>query len=104
MHPAGVLHCVENADDPDIIPAGKTTLVMATMATLRQEALWLPGTQLFIHAANHADQLRGCVAPGLLATEDGVRSSRAAMLELFDSLGGFREGETVETRVVEVCL
>ena len=84
---------------PDDLPG---TVVMTHMATRRDRFnrpvpwLWWPGTQLGIHAANHADQLRGCVAPGTEMEPDGVAYSDAAMLRLFTALGGYEDRTVVE--------
>ena len=95
------LPAIENADDPDKIPAGDRTLVMTRMASRRRRALWLPDSELFVHAANVPDQLRGCVAPGLASTPAGVRRSAPAMASIFDALGGWEEGREVEAVVLE---
>ncbi len=95
----GVLAGIENAADRDQLPEGDYELIMATMRSAQMEALWLKDTKLFIHPANFADQLEGCAAPGYYSA-DGVNLSRDSMNLIFESLGGFREGESVPFRCV----
>jgi hypothetical protein len=49
-----------------------------------------------IHDALNDDhrQLEGCIAPGLTADENGIKSSADAMDEVFLALGGFKEWST----------
>jgi hypothetical protein len=46
-----------------------------------------------IHDALNDDhnELEGCIAPGLTATDTGITDSKKAMLEVFDALGGYKE-------------
>ncbi|HUK20249.1 MAG TPA: DUF5675 family protein [Gemmatimonadales bacterium] len=47
---------------------------------------------ILIHAANYPDELAGCIAPGTALLAGGVDSSRDAMDQIFDQLGGFQQG------------
>ena len=38
-----------------------------------------------IHAANHADQLEGCIAVGYVRDGDGIGSSRAALENVLEN-------------------
>ena len=68
----------------------------------REELKWLGDKargRIYFHSANAPSQLEGCIAPGRVEIEDGVGESRAAMLEVFDSLGGWEEGKRFEMEV-----
>lgn len=98
-----VFPAIENADDEDQIPAGEHSLVMTKMARARLHAFWLRGTELFVHSANHPVQLKGCIAPGLTMTRDGVASSQAAMAALIMDVSprGFVDGLEIPTIVID---
>jgi len=91
---------LENGDDPDKIPVGEYPLQMATMATSKMRALWVPNTKLFIHPANFPDQLEGCAAPGL-ATDYGVEDSGATVERFIRANGGFKEKREVPFECIE---
>lgn len=55
--------------------------------------------RIYIHPANKPSQLAGCIAPGKTTTNVGVGSSRDALIEIFDSLGGYVEGKKITLRV-----
>lgn len=55
--------------------------------------------RIYIHPANWPRQLTGCIAPGLEASAHGVHKSRPAIVEIFEALGGFREGFQFQLRV-----
>jgi len=92
---------IEHGTDPDRIPVGEYPLQMATMDTARMRALWVPNTKMFIHAANYADQLEGCAAPGTIR-HDGVGESGVAMERFIKVHGGFKEKREVPFRCLEM--
>ncbi len=108
---------IENADDPDKIPTSCTELVMAKMATSQRPALWVEGTELFVHAyadtskqpwfgdapsSGRAVHLKGCNMPCLFVRGNGLAASPdQAMAAVLDALGGFEEGKRVPFKCVE---
>lgn len=55
--------------------------------------------RIYIHAANWPHQLEGCIAPGVDEIENGVGQSRAALWQVFEALGGWKESERVTLEV-----
>lgn len=96
-----ILGGIENAEDEDLIPTGNYNVFMIRMRGSKLPALWVPSdvvgvkqSHLCVHAANYADQLRGCAAPGD-ARANGVLHSGLAMQQIFDAFRGFRENAQI---------
>ncbi|MBL4837454.1 MAG: hypothetical protein JKY34_07730 [Kordiimonadaceae bacterium] len=77
---------VDNAVGISCIPEGSYLIKPKTygkFGTLENPALWLqdvPGrTHILIHGANRAEQLQGCIAPGVSCGPDYVGRSRDAL-------------------------
>lgn len=104
--PGIVVPAIENALDPDFFPEGEHTLVMTTMATRRDgwgkrvKWFWLEGTEMGIHPANFASDLKGCIGAGLSMSVNGVVKSREAQARLFRAFGGYADGRRVRCVVV----
>ena len=56
--------------------------------------------RIYVHPANYPHQLEGCIAPGTGEMEGGVSDSRHALQQIFEALGGWREGEKLDLEVV----
>lgn len=84
-------------ENPDtLIPAGRYEVLLTPSARAAAGTLWTPWPDkqlplvvvpdrsgIRIHAANHADQLEGCIAVGLERFEDGsLGTSRTALVKL----------------------
>lgn len=110
---------IENADDPDKMPVGEYALIMTRMASSQRPALWVEGTELFLHGlargedfddakisdarAGTPDMLKGCPMPGIqLSYRGGVIGPDRAMIQIFKALGGWTEGKRVPFRCVEL--
>lgn len=118
----GTWPAIENADDPDMMPADKPgetgrELIMTRMDSSKRPALWLPGTKLFVHGLATQAQLesgifkkrglpsyvRGCAMPGwTLDNLGGIGDPDHAMIDIFEALGGWEEGKRVPFRCVEL--
>ncbi len=55
--------------------------------------------RIYIHSANFANQLEGCIAPGKVEFGEGVGNSRDALFQIFEALGGWRENEKLTLEV-----
>lgn len=104
---------IENGDDPDKLPVGEYDLIMTRMWTSKREALWLEGTELFVHGvaspgqvftrALKAGWLKGCTGPVMEVDTDGVGyEPDSAMEHILHALGGFEEGRRVPFKCVEL--
>jgi hypothetical protein len=51
--------------------------------------------RILIHAANYAYELTGCVAPGMITSEQGIDHSNEALNKIFKECGGFVDGKKV---------
>ena len=55
--------------------------------------------RIYIHPANKPVQLAGCIAPGKAIADCGVASSKDALQEIFDELGGYDAGKRLKLKV-----
>lgn len=55
--------------------------------------------RVYLHSANHAHELEGCIAPGMYEFGHGVGNSRLALLQIFEALGTWSEGEKLTMEV-----
>lgn len=82
------------------IPTGKYRLTICQSPSRGDTCLAVNAVAGFsdvqIHCANKAEELRGCIAPGVIRTLDGVGGSRIAMVGLITEL---RKLNMRETRV-----
>lgn len=97
-------------DDPDhpCIPEGEYEVLLVPPGehlakifdyTLFPEIQNVPGRSgIFIHPANYASQLEGCIAPGKPRSENMVHNSKAAFETLMTLLKTNTDGITITIR------
>lgn len=68
------------------------------MLTAKQQQE-LEEEDIHMHPANWPWQLEGCVAPGISTSRNGVVRSGEALGLIFNMLGGYENGRTLEVRI-----
>ena len=103
--PVGVYKCVQYVS-PKVL-AAQLKKGMKDAEAEKVAKVWLlmdvPGRKFIeIHCANTPDQIRGCIAPGMVIkkNKDGIEQSRVALDKLTKTVGGW--DATWELEIVSV--
>lgn len=80
----------DNAPEISCIPTGAYQVIISYsphFGRAMPHLLSVPGRDgILIHVANHASELRGCVAIGTMRTKDGVQNSQIAFDDFYPRL------------------
>lgn len=101
-------HTLERGDGRKHLPEGEYQCEFGYWTTkkgLRIKAIRVLGAysvgrheesrgRIYLHPANWPHQLEGCIAVGLSTTPNGIKGSTAALLSVFDHLGGWTNHES----------
>ena len=104
-----MLWAVERLDGYVRLDEGNYTVKMEVSPTYGRKQFRVYGHHKFggkapilIHSGNHPEDVEGCIAPGTVATYEGVDHSVAAMNKLFALYDGFevgKQGDLLVTRI-----